>query len=741
MHGPYYYDKALPICISTLYLKYQIMKQLPAKQPIHKVLKSVYGYDSFRPMQEEIINTVISGRDTLVIMPTGGGKSMCFQIPSLVLPHLTVVVSPLIALMKDQVQALQAYGVDARSLNSHTSNGEQNEIEDLAYEGKLKMLYVSPERLNTASFQQFLGRVKLSLFAIDESHCVSMWGNDFRKDYLSVAKVRDSFPTVPFVALTATADAATQDDICDRLHLKDPARFVSSFERKNITTRCVPGLKRMQLIYKFLDGAPNESGIIYCLSKKSTQKLAEKLRDQGYKAAFYHAGMSADDRNTVQEAFLNDDLQIICATIAFGMGIDKSNIRWVIHYNLPKNIESYYQEIGRAGRDGVSAKALLFYSFYDLEVYKKFITEGQGSDQFKEVQTQKLNRVWEYATSPDCRTNLVLNYFGEFRNQPCGHCDNCLNPPKSFDGTKETQIALSAVVRANQEIAQNLLIDVIRGSGRREILDRGLDKIKTYGIGRQQSTLVWKSFITQMINQGYLKIDYTQGSSLKLTPLSLPVLKEGQKVRLVQPTFGEKKERNSKSAYSDTDQRPRRPIAEDLADKIRKWRREKARSMSLPPYIIFADSTLKELASEQPTNFEDLERISGIGKHKLEKYGQDIINVILAYQGEDTLKSKGMNYEETYDLYQKGHNPETIALKRDLNVVTIYSHLAHLYLKGKPIDLRKYISKEEFMRVKEAMEITNERQKAKVLYDHMNSDMPYYKIRIAIAMIEKESKD
>lgn len=718
------------------------MNHLTQKEPIHKVLKSVFGYDAFRPMQEDIIKTVLSGTDTLVIMPTGGGKSLCFQIPALVLPHLTIVVSPLIALMKDQVQALQSLGVAARSLNSHTSSADQIEIEDQAYEGELKLLYVSPERMNTASFQQFLSRVKLSLIAVDESHCVSMWGNDFRPDYIKIAEVRDQYKDIPFVALTATADSATQDDICDRLHLQDPKRFVSSFERKNIVTRCTQGLKRMQQIYSFLDDADGESGIIYCLSKKSTQSLADKLRDRGYQAAFYHAGMSSDDRNTVQEAFINDDLQIVCATIAFGMGIDKSNIRWVIHYNLPKNIESYYQEIGRAGRDGGNARALLFYSYYDLEVYRQFIKDGQGNEQFKEVQTQKLNRVWEYATSPDCRTNLVLNYFGEYRNEPCGHCDNCLHPPKKIDGTRFAQIALSAVVRCQQSVPQNLLIDVIRGSGRREILDRKFDQIKTYGVGRDTSFMIWKGIITQLINQGYLKIDYTDQSNLKLTPLSADVLKATKTVHLVtEQKIPKKASSKSSTGRSFLPSHSNKKTNDKLADQLRSWRRQKAKELSFPPYIIFADSTLKELATQQPSNFEELEDISGIGKHKIEKYGQDILNIIQSCQQQDDVAVMKDNLESTWSMYSKGMSPEMIAIKRDLNEVTIYSHLAQLYLKGKDIDLRKYISREEYQQVMSAIEETNEKQKAKVLYDQLDGGLPYYKIRIALALYQKGLKD
>ena len=594
---------------------------------IQSILKTHFGYDSFRPMQEEVIQWLLEKKDSLVIMPTGGGKSLCYQIPALYLPNMAIVISPLIALMKDQVMALRALGIKAAAYNSHMSQEEMRQMEGDAIDGKLKILYVSPERLGSDLFLNFLSRLKIDFFAVDEAHCVSMWGNDFRPDYLQVSKVRILYPETPFIALTATADTATQADICKQLRLKESKIFVSSFERKNIKISAHINQQRMEQILSLLKKKKGESCIIYCTSRKSCEKLAGSLQDKGIDAQFYHAGMNADERNKVQEGFVRDEIQVICATIAFGMGIDKSNIRLVIHYNMPKNLEGYYQEIGRSGRDGLPAEAVLFYGFTDIEIQKDFILNGEGSEEYKEVQHAKLDRMWQFATSFHCRTNFILNYFGEFRQESCGHCDNCLKPSPKFDGTKLAQMALSAIIRCQEQITASTLIDILRGSHKKELIEKQYDKIKTFGVGRHYSAFEWKSYITQMINLGILSIDFTSNNRLTTTPLSATALTGSTKIELHKESFGEKsiiKPSPRPKALPSFDS-----MDDDLLAKLKSWRLFKAKESQLPPYIILHDSTLQAIASVRPLSIEELEQIPGIGEHKLNKYGEDILNVVM----------------------------------------------------------------------------------------------------------------
>lgn len=684
-------------------------------------------------------------------MPTGGGKSICYQLPALCLEGLAIVVSPLIALMEDQVLGLQELGVNAIAFNSSDQTTSYQNLYEEIDQQKLKLIYVSPEKLNTLDFQDFLQRIKISLFAIDESHCVSVWGNDFRPDYTTICKTRDLHSNVPFIALTATADASTQKDIIAQLHLKNPKTYLSSFERKNILTSAVPGQKRIEQIEQFIreqDGA----GIIYCLSRKSTEDLSKKLNQRGFISKYYHAGMDANSRKSTQQEFVNDEINIICATIAFGMGIDKSNIKWVIHYNMPKNIEGYYQEIGRSGRDGSQAEALLFYSFYDYEMLKSFIEDSDADSQFKQVQKEKLDRMWEFATTYDCRTNIVLNYFGEFRNVPCGHCDNCLNPPKQIDGTILAQMALSAIVRCNELLNIDLLIGVLRGSYRSDIKAAGFTEIKTFGVGRSYSILHWRSYITQFINQGLIFIDYADKSRLKLTDLAPGVLK-GKKVNIVEFVKNKPKPKVLLSKKEEN-----LNVIVDLLNDLKKWRAEEAASNRIPPYIVFNDKTLNELASKVPQTLSELNAISGIGAAKLEKYGSQILNITGNYGNEDKNqletvkvthiakpvipiknKEKGIatTYQETYTLLQEGKSPEGIAEIKALSLTTIFNHIAYLWKIGKQIDLYNYISFEEVEEVKRAIVKTNEKEKSKILFDFLEGELPYYKIRLALALINK----
>lgn len=590
--------------------------------PINKILQEVFGYSEFRLNQAQVIENVLEGNDSLVIMPTGGGKSLCFQIPALASEGLTVVISPLIALMMDQVAALQQLGVSAEAIHSGLDMSKSSKVTEQLQAGVIKLLYVSPEKLGSEGFVRFLGGLTISLFAIDEAHCVSTWGNDFRPDYVRLKVIKEAFPSIPVIALTATADSTTQEDIIVQLALDNPTSFVSSFERSNITQSVSPGKERLKQIYNFIGKHTDEPGIIYCLSRKGTENLAEKLQARGLQADYYHAGRTSEDRARVQQEFQEDSIDIICATIAFGMGIDKPNIRWVIHYNMPKNLEGYYQEIGRAGRDGEPADALLFYSWADMSQLSRFINEGNATQQFKDIQTAKLERMWQYANAASCRTNFILNYFGEYRSDTCGHCDNCLHPPKIIDGTTYAKMALSAVIRCKESLNMQLIMDLLKGSGKQEVRALGLDKIKTFGAGRDLPYPHWSSYLNQMINQGIIRVDLTDKSKIKTTPLSIEVLKDRLKVDLGEYKKIEKVEKKTKRIIDTTD------YDTDLFDSLKKWRLSLAREKKVPPYVIMHDRTLKAIAASKPQNENQLLNIDGIGKAKLANYGEAILEIV-----------------------------------------------------------------------------------------------------------------
>ncbi len=595
---------------------------------INEILKSTFGHKDFRGFQKDVIEHIIGGKDALAIMPTGGGKSICFQIPALYFEGITIVVSPLIALMKDQVNTLQALGVKAEAYNSHTSSSELSRIENEAYNGTLKLLYISPERINTESTATFLSRLKISLFAIDEAHCVSVWGNDFRPDYLHLALLRKIHPNVPMIALTASADEATQRDIMAKLELRNPKSYVASFERKNIFLKSLPGQDRLKHILDLINKRKGQAGIIYCLSRAATEQVSQSLIKKGIKSTHYHAQLPPDTRNKVQDAFLNDDLQVICATIAFGMGIDKSNIRWIVHYNMPKNIEGYYQEIGRSGRDGSEAEAVMFYSFQDYKIMLDMIMDNQETDsEYKELQKSKLDRVFQSASTSDCRTNLLLSYFGEYKTEPCNHCDNCLNPKTTFDGTILAQKAISGVIRCNEQLTMTSLIDLLRGMPKEELKRAGYDQVKTFGAGRDRFPTEWKSFITQLINQGFLCIDFSDYNKLKTTPLSRSILSNERKVNLeeaiikvVKPAKPVKQKSSSTMVSGNL-----------LVSSLKTWRLNKAKSSNVPPYVVLHDSTIENIAAFKPQSIEDLATIDGIGEHKLKKYGEEIVQVVNDY--------------------------------------------------------------------------------------------------------------
>ena len=600
------------------------------------ILKKYFGYTEFRPQQKEIITNILNKKDTLVLMPTGGGKSLCYQIPAIMMEGTAIVVSPLISLMKDQVEALQANGIAARALNSMNSDTDNTNVRMECLQGKVKLLYISPERLISET-NYLLRDIKISLFAIDEAHCISQWGHDFRPEYTQLDILRKQFPRIPIVALTATADKITRQDIVKQLKMDEPEVFISSFDRPNLSLDVKKGYQqkeKIRIIKRFIEKHGNESGIIYCMSRKTTEKVAELLYDEGFDTAVYHAGLSNFEREQTQDDFINDRVQIVCATVAFGMGIDKSNVRWVIHYNLPKSIESFYQEIGRAGRDGMKSDTMLFYSLGDMIQLTKFAEESNQ----KEINIEKLNRMQQYAEADICRRRILLSYFGETMEHDCGNCDVCRNPPERFDGTIIIQKALSAIARTNQQIATGTLIEILRGNFTQEISEKEYDKIKTFGAGRDVPSRHWQNYLLQMLNMGYIEIAYNENNHLKITELGAKVLYGKQNAELVvikEDEFSNKQHKKStivtspvqikKNAYGNMENE------DSLFETLRLLRLKLAEQEAIPPYIVMSDSTLQSLCDKKPKTLEDLDDISGFSEYKKKKYGRDFVNAIKKY--------------------------------------------------------------------------------------------------------------
>ena len=582
------------------------------------ILKNVFGFNEFRPMQEEIINQALNNEDTVVLMPTGGGKSLCFQIPALVNEGLTLVISPLISLMQDQVMALRSNGINAFFFNSTQNTIEQKEVIDSVRSDKAKLLYVSPEKLMTPEFLRILQSAKINLIAIDEAHCISSWGHDFRPEYTKLGFIKQKFSSIPIMALTATADKITRKDILKQLNIEDAHVHISSFDRPNLSLRVEQGVNKVKKILKFLDERPDTSGIIYCLSRRECENLAGKLKAQGHNAEYYHAGIKSSERAEIQRRFIKDETPIICATIAFGMGIDKSNVRWVIHHNMPKNMESFYQEIGRAGRDGLPSDTLLFYSFADV-VQLRMFAEKSGQ---KELQLAKLQRIQDYCESSVCRRKILLSYFNEVLEEDCGNCDICKNPPKQFEGTILAQKALSTIYRSNEQLSTSALINVLRGILNQQTFD--FQNIKTFGIGIDLPYMNWQNYLLQMLHQGLFDIAYDDNNKLKLTELANKVLFKSKRIMLVQikKKVKEKRERLTKRVSKG------KPIKSALFDKLREVRTKLAKQYKVPPYVIFSDATLYQMVDNEPVNEEQLSNISGVGNYKLEKYGRYFISII-----------------------------------------------------------------------------------------------------------------
>jgi len=597
-----------------------------------ETLAGVFGYPAFRPHQAEIIDALVRGEDAFVLMPTGGGKSLCYQIPALHRPGVGIVVSPLISLMKDQVDALRANGVAAAYYNSTLSAGEARSVLAELHAGHLDLLYVAPERLMGEGFLERLAELEIALFAIDEAHCISQWGHDFRPEYVQLGRLRRLFPAVPIIALTATADSQTRDDILQRLGISRTACRITGFDRPNIRYTVEDKQKPFAQLLNFLGTRePYDAGIVYALSRKRVEEVAARLCEAGFAAAPYHAGLPDRERARVQDAFQRDDLQLVVATVAFGMGIDKPNIRFVVHYDLPKNIESYYQETGRAGRDGLPAEALLLFGYGDIAISKGLIENG-GNPEQNRIELHKLNAMIGFAEARTCRRRVLLGYFGESPDTDCGNCDICLNPPEQYDATEDARKALSSVYRVGQRFGMGHVIDVLRGSRNERIRSLGHDQLSTYGIGASLGQDEWGSIIRQLVHLGYLEQDMARYSVLRLTESARPLLRGEQTLTLARPRIrpvSARKAKKARMAGSGAQEKN-----DGLFQELRALRKEIATREGVPPFVVFGDATLTEMAARRPADAEELLSVSGVGKHKLGKYGTEFLKVIAGFSGQ-----------------------------------------------------------------------------------------------------------
>jgi ATP-dependent DNA helicase RecQ len=594
---------------------------------INHTLKNVFGFHDFRPPQQEVIERVVAGEDVFLVMPTGGGKSLCYQIPALHLEGVAIVVSPLISLMKDQVDALTANGVRASCLNSSLSAAEVGRVFQQMDSGTLDLLYVAPERLMMPDFLERLGSLKLSLFAIDEAHCISQWGHDFRPEYTQLGRLRGLFPAVPLVAMTATADPETRKDILNQLGIRGAKVFVAGFDRPNITYTVVPKQKPAVQLTSFLAGRRDEAGIVYALSRKRVEQVTERLKTAGFSAAAYHAGLPDDERKRVQDDFRKDDLRIVVATVAFGMGIDKPNVRFVVHYDMPKSVESYYQETGRAGRDGLPSEALMLFGMGDVMTARSLIENSDNAERVR-IELQKLNAMVAYAEALTCRRRALLHYFGDQREHDCGNCDICTDPPKRFDASEQARKALSCVYRLGERFGVRHVIEVLRGSKNQRLLDFKHDRLSTWGIGADTSALQWENILRQLIHLGYLVQDFTRFGALGLSPAARPVLKGETQVILGLPRDAVETVARVKKKRADA----RKDCNQALFDILRATRKQIADESRVPPFVVFSDATLSEMTRVMPRDARELRQVSGVGDHKLNLYGKAFLEAVSDYR-------------------------------------------------------------------------------------------------------------
>lgn len=698
-----------------------------------EVLQNVFGYDQFRHNQAAIVEQVITGGDALVLMPTGGGKSLCYQIPALVRNGTAVVVSPLIALMQDQVMALQELGIKAAFLNSSLSATEVHEIEAQLEAGQIDLLYVAPERLLGQRMLNLLDRLTISLFAIDEAHCVSQWGHDFRPEYQQLRILHERFPTIPRIALTATADNRTRIEIIEQLNLHQAEVYLNSFDRENIFYAIAEAGQAKQQLWTFIEGQDaNDAGIVYCLSRKKVEAIADWLQQQGRTALPYHAGLPAELRNHTQQRFLREEGVIIVATIAFGMGIDKPDVRFVAHLNLPRNIEAYYQETGRAGRDGLPANAWMAYGLQDVITLRQFMQDSNAPEMVKRVEHHKLEAMLGLCELITCRRHALLAYFDEDAPEKCGQCDNCVNPPEHFDATEVAQKALSCVYRTGQRFGVNYLVDILLGNDDERIQANQHEQLSTFGIGKELNATQWRGIFRQLIATGYLDIDMGRYGALRLTEKCRALLHGKQSLQL------RKQQTKAASAKTGKKQTAVRPQDEALWEALRQMRSDIAKENGVPPYVIFHDETLRDMCLTRPDSLAAMARISGIGEQKLNHYGHVFLEEIQQHPLSELLNN-GLSdtVNDTLLLLEKGHAVEAIAKQRDLNSSTVYSHLAEGISAGL-LDVKEVLDLEstqieEIILTIESM--GDESQSLKAIYQALDENYDYGAIRCVLASI------
>jgi len=714
-------------------------------------LRQHFGFDSFRPLQEAIIGDALAGRDVFALLPTGGGKSLCFQLPALLHSGLTVVISPLIALMKDQVDALQANGIAATFLNSTLSPEESRKrIEELRG-GNYRLLYVAPERLAQPGFQTDLRKWDVRLVAVDEAHCISEWGHDFRPEYRQIASLRELVPAAPLMALTATATARVRSDIVDLLRLRNPAGYVASFNRPNLTYRVVAKAGPYGQTLNFIRERPNDSGIVYCQSRRGAETLAGRLTEDGIKASPYHAGMEAGDRARNQELFLRDEVRVICATIAFGMGINKPNVRYVIHYDLPKNVEGFYQETGRAGRDGLPGECLLLFGAGDAVKLARFIEEKPDPDE-RRVAREQLQQMLHYAEIATCRRAYLLEYFGEqFPQENCGGCDNCLAPRVTYDGTVESQKLLSCVYRIRErsgtDLGLNHAIEVLTGANTERIRQRGHDQLSTYGIGRDLDRPAWQAIGRELIRLGFLSQASDRFAVVSLTPEGRSFLSNKSRIQLTRPPAAQESAKRPGGAAA---------CDEGLFERLRDLRKRLADERGVPPYVIFSDVTLRQMARRYPAGEEELARISGVGERKLKDFGSLFLGAIADYLHSNPRQSfpdqpaEGLGHpapktflgdsaRETLRLFRSGHTLEQIASRRQLVVGTIYSHLAEAIDSGEEIDLAQFVTADQQREISAAFDAVG-MSSLSLVRDHLGQRYEYGVLKLCRAQRIREQK-
>jgi ATP-dependent DNA helicase RecQ len=703
-------------------------------QRAQKLLRATFGYDQFRHSQQEIIQQILDGNDVLVLMPTGGGKSLCYQIPGLVREGTAIVISPLIALMQDQVDALRQLGIKAAFINSSLSLADVRVIEQQLINNQLDLVYVSPERLLTSQMLSLLDRCKLALFAIDEAHCVSQWGHDFRPEYQKLRAIHERYPTIPRIALTATADRRTQEEIISQLQLENASVFINSFDRPNIHYGISEGNNPKQRLWRFLaEKHPHDAGIVYCLSRKKVEAIADWLCDQGRVALPYHAGLSAEIRQKNQQRFLREEGVIIVATIAFGMGIDKPDVRFVAHLNLPKSIEAYYQETGRAGRDGEPADAWMAYGLQDVITLRKFVQDSGADEMHKRVEHHKLEAMLGLCELISCRRHALLTYFDETSEAGCGNCDNCKSPPEKWDGSEAAKKVLSCVYRTGQRFGVNYIIDILTGKTDERIQRNGHDQISTFAIGKEFPVAEWRSIFRQLIGLGYLGIDVERHGALRLTEKCRSVLRGEQTLHLRKQT------KEEKPARATTQKSPVRPQGQPLWDALRSLRTELAEESGVPPYMIFHDSSLQEMVNKRPVTANSLRRISGVGEQKLARHGQKFINVIKAHLLPELLDNHlSDTVNETLVLYLQGMALDQIAEQRNVKTTTIYTHFAEAIEVGL-LDVHDVIGleKDEYNQIVFIMESMGDEAEGRLkpVYEALDEAYDYGLLRCVMASI------